>query len=492
MRHGDSNQLSDIPARDEMGHIVGSFNAIASELMQVSSHMSAVVDHAVDGIITIDPDGMIKSFNPASEHIFAYAQDEVIGQNITMLMPEQYRQHHLAGLQHYIGAGEGKIIGKAIEVQGLKQNGDAFPMTLSVNAMLIDGQQMFIGIVRDISEHQALENQLRHAQKMEAVGALVGGVAHNFNNLLAGIVGKAYMAKRKIQDRPEALAYLESIEAISSQAGDMIKQLLTFSHKDFFRDQQDAPLDILINEAFKTARMSIAEDIQLDIHIMNTNIMVCCDANQVQQVLMNMMNNARDALDGCADKHIRVQLEKCTPDASFFQRHEALDEGDYACLSISDSGCGMDAETEAKIFDPFYTTKEVGKGTGLGLSTAFGTITSHHGVIEVDSSPGKGTRFRIYLPMIEHAETGINQQQAPQAMHSRKHETLLLVDDEPLLRHSIKEVLEELGYHIITAGNGAQGLKRFIKHQHRIDAVITDVVMPEMSGVDMFRKIRAL
>ncbi|MDX8408202.1 MAG: PAS domain S-box protein, partial [Mariprofundaceae bacterium] len=492
MRHGDSNQLSDIPARDEMGHIVGSFNAIASELMQVSSHMSAVVDHAADGIITMDQQGVIQSFNPAAEQIFGYHRDEVIGRNITMLIPEQTRQRHLDGLRHYRETGEAHILGKAIDVQGLKENGDKFPMALSVNTMDIDGRPMFIGMVRDSSEHQALENQLRHAQKMEAVGALVGGVAHNFNNLLAGIIGKTYMAKRNMQDRPEALAYLESIEAISSQAGDMIRQLLTFAHKDFFRDQQDTPLDILISEAFKTARLSIAEDISLDLQIMDTNIMVCCDASQVQQVLMNMMNNARDALEGCADKHIHIKLDTCTPDAAFFQRHEALAEGDYACLSISDSGCGMDAETVDKIFDPFYTTKDVGKGTGLGLSTAFGTIAAHHGVIEVDSSPGKGTCFRIYLPLIEYAENGVNQQQAPQTVHSRKGETLLLVDDEPLLRHTIKEVLVDLGYHVITAGNGQQGVEQFLKHQHCIDALITDVVMPEMSGLEMFRQIRAL
>jgi len=220
---------------------------------------------------------------------------------------------------------------------------------------------------------------------------------------------------------------------------------------------------------------------------------VRCNANQMQQVLMNMINNARDALENSADKKITIRLQRCLPDRNFFHRHKNISAGSYACLSISDTGHGMDAKTAGKIFDPFYTTKEVGKGTGLGLSTAFGTITSHHGVIEVDSQIGIGTTFHIYLPLIEatgnHAEP--SQEHLP-ASRSTNHETLLLVDDEPLLLRSNKAVLQELGYHIIKARDGKQGLEKFKKHQHDIDAIITDVVMPEMSGVDMVREIRAL
>jgi len=180
MRRGESADLDDIPASDEMGDIVDSFNAIAKELIQVSSHMRAVVDHSVEGIITIDQYGIIQSFNPAAEHIFGFHASEVIEKNITMLMPEKYRPRHDAGLRQYLATGEGAMIGKAVDLHGLKKNGDAFPMELSINTMVINSQQLFIGMVRDTTEHQALENQLRHAQKMEAVGALVGGVAHNF------------------------------------------------------------------------------------------------------------------------------------------------------------------------------------------------------------------------------------------------------------------------------------------------------------------------
>jgi len=494
MRQGETDGLDEVPTSDEMGDIVGSFNTIANELMQANAHMSAVVDHAAEAIITIDSSGIIHSFNPAAEHVFDYRGDEVIGKNVTMLMPEQFRLRHEADLQNYCQTGESEVIEthKAISAIGLKKDTSEFPIELSISEVTLDDQQMFVGMLRDISQRELLENQLRHAQKMEAVGELVGGIAHNFNNLLAGIIGKTYLAKRKAQDKPELLPYLESIESISSQAGDMIKQLLTFAHKDFFHDQQDMPLAILIKEAFKTTRLGIPEDIKIDLQIMDPNIIVHCDANQVQQVLMNMMNNARDALENSADKQISVRLEVCRPDADFFSRHEALAVGDYACLSISDTGHGMDAETAGRIFDPFYTTKEVGKGTGLGLSMAFGTITSHHGAIEVDSHIGSGTTFRIYLPVIESAVANIKDDDTQVTLHSSNHETLLLVDDEPLLLHSMKEVLEDLGYSVIKACNGVHGLECFRKYQGCIAAIITDVTMPEMSGVDMFRHIRSI
>ncbi len=493
MRRGEVDKLAMIPASDELGDVVGSFNTIAEELMRVNSHMRAVVDHAVDGIISIDSEGTIKSFNPASEHIFGYMADEVIGQNVTMLMPEANREHHLSGLQHYCDTGKGRVLGKLTEVQGLRKNGDEFPMELSINAMLLEDKRMFIGMVRDLSEHRMMEHQLRHAQKMEAVGALIGGVAHNFNNLLAGIVGKAYLARKNIDKQPEkTLVHLESIETISTQAGDIVRQLLTFAHKDFFHDKKEVPLAPLIREGFKTARLGIAEDINLSLNISAAEVSVVCDGSQIQQVLMNMMNNAHDAVADCAEKSITVSLDVCRPDAEFFKLHSELAAGEYACLQISDSGHGMDSNTVEKIFEPFYTTKGVGNGTGLGLSSAFGSIASHDGVIEVDSKPGSGTTFRIYLPLAEVGETVTEADCNQAVVSSSGHETLLLVDDEPVILHSMQEVLEELGYTVLTACDGAEGLACFQQHQHSIDGIITDVVMPNMGGVDMFRHIRSI
>ncbi len=496
MRRGEVVERVELLAKDELGDVANAFNTIAGELMRVSSYMSGVVNHVAEGIITIDQHGTVRSFNAAAEHIFGYLRDEVIGQNITMLMPEKYRERHRVGLQDYRPTHHGIVAdtGDSVELSGLKKGGSEFPMELSINSMHIDEQQMFIGLVRDISKRHALEEQLRHAQKMEAVGVLVGGVAHNFNNLLAAIVGKAYIGRRKVnKDSLQVIPYFEDIENISSQAGEMIKQLLAFSHKNFSQNKQNTQLDAVIREAFETTKLGVEENIHLSLHITGSDMIMCCDANQIQQVLMNLVNNARDAVIDSDHKNITVRLEKCRPDTQFFRRHIELEPDEYALLSISDSGSGMDAETMEKIFDPFFTSKAVGKGTGLGLSSAFGSITSHGGVIDVDSTPGEGATFRVYLPLVDTVGVSPDDDNHKQMItDGLKGELLLLVDDEQLIVHSMQEVLEDLGYQVVTAKNGVEGLERFKQYGDNVAAIITDVVMPEMGGADMFREIRRI
>ena len=239
-------------------------------------------------------------------------------------------------------------------------------------------------------------------------------------------------------------------------------------------------------------KLGISEDIDLSINIMMRDMMINCDATQIQQVLMNMMNNARDALADSDEKRMAVRLTVCQPDEAFYSRHENLEKGKYACLTISDSGHGMDAQTREKIFDPFYTTKDVGSGTGLGLSSAFGTVKSHGGVIEVDSGVGQGTTFSVYLPLVEGAGENVEGPGEGALAYSENRELLLLVEDDLLILESVQEVLEELGYDVITANNGLAGLDCFKVNQDRIAAVITDVVMPKMGGMEMFRRIRQL
>ncbi|MDX8395765.1 MAG: ATP-binding protein, partial [Mariprofundaceae bacterium] len=238
--------------------------------------------------------------------------------------------------------------------------------------------------------------------------------------------------------------------------------------------------------------LGISEDIKVSLNVIEQDLVVNCDANQIQQVLMNMMNNARDAVLDSKEKCIEVELNICQPDDDFFNRNADLAVGRYVRLNIADTGYGMDDETKEKIFDPFFTTKEVGSGTGLGLSSAFGSIESHHGVIEVESELGRGTTFSVYLPLIEVAKTNAANHEDQSIELSSKHETILLVDDDPLIVESTQEVLEELGYKVKTAMDGVEGLECFKAHQDEIVAVITDVVMPEMGGVEMFRQIRQL
>jgi len=490
---GGNNELALLPARDEM---ILAFNAIASELMRTHAHISAIVDYAVDGIVTIDANGVIQSFNPAAEQQFGYSAAETIGENITMLMPQRHREAHIRGLQRYAASARSNVIGSGIDSHGLRKDASEFPMHLSISAMQLDGEGSFIGIIHDITRHNEMEHALRQAQKMQAIGVLVGGVAHNFNNMLAGIIGQAYLAKMRNKDHRRIIKHLDSIEEISMQASDMVKQLLTFADKDFMRHTQDISLSMLIRETFKTARLEIPVDITLDLHITNADVMVHCDASQIQQVLINIVTNACDAVAKSRSKRINVSLQRYQPDADFFRRHPDLLSGPYAALHISDSGHGMDSETLDHIFEPFFTMKAVDSGAGLGLSTAFGCISAHHGMIEVESQPdpeqpNQGSVFHVYLPLIQAAPPA--PQQAAPDVHSSLHgETLLLVDDEKTVLNTIRKVLEQLGYHVITACDGQQGLQRFLEHQDNIRAVITDVVMPGGGGIAMSHKIHAV
>lgn len=346
----------------------------------------------------------------------------------------------------------------------------------------------------DLTTQHALMEQINQSQKLEAIGSLVGSVAHNFNNLLAGIVGKAYMARKNVKDQPEkALTYLESIESISAQAAEMVKQLLTFAHQDFLRDKKNVRLDKLIKEGFEAAKLGVASEIIASLSTTSTDMQVYCDGNQMQLVLLNLMNNARDAVVDCESKVISVSLDVITPDAEFFHRNSQLKAGKFTCLKVADSGCGMDRQTQKNIFEPFYTTKKVGLGTGLGLSTAFGSVTSHGGVIEVESELNKGTIFKVYLPLIEateEVESEVEGDDGEAIVSSPDNKVLLLVDDEPVLRHSMKEVFENSGYQVITASDGLAGLTCF--QQQHVDCIVTDVMMPNMDGVEMFREIRAV
>ncbi|MDX8407901.1 MAG: PAS domain S-box protein [Mariprofundaceae bacterium] len=490
---GGNNELALLPARDEM---ILAFNAISSELMRTHAHISAIVDYAVDGIVTIDANGVIQSFNPAAEQQFGYSADDIIGENITMLMPQRYRQAHIRGLRHFAVSARNNMIGSGLESHGLRKDASEFPLHLSVSTMKLDGERSFIGIIRDITRHNELEQALRQAHKMEAIGVLVGGVAHNFNNMLAGIIGQAYLAKMRSKDHRRIIKHLDSIEEISMQASDMVKQLLTFAHKDFMRHTLDISLSMLIRESLKTARLDIPADITLDLQITDADLMVHGDASQIQQMLINIVNNACDAVADSRSKRISVGLQPYQPDADFFRRHPELVPGPYAALHISDSGHGMDSETLDHIFEPFFTLKDVDSGAGLGLSAAFGCISAHHGVIEVESQPdpeqpGHGSVFHIYLPLTQAASPA--QKQAPPDVHTSLHgETLLLVDDEKSILNTIRKVLEQLGYHVITACDGQQGLQCFLKHQDKIRAIITDVVMPGAGGIAMSHKIRAI
>ncbi len=255
-----------------------------------------------------------------------------------------------------------------------------------------------IGLAVDMTEQHRLETEYRHVQKMESLGSLVGGIAHNFNNLLAGMLGHLYLARSKANTQPDILPHLDKMEHASSQATDMVKQLLAFAHKSIDK-KEVINLSATIASAFAMIKPGLPSGIDFDINLGEESMCVYANDSALQQVFVNLLVNARDALATASNKQVSVKLERCVVDDAMKKAHPELGVEYVACLSVEDHGCGIDETKLAQVFDPFFTTKEVGKGTGLGLSMSLGTVESHGGWIEVDSVVNKGTLFRVYLPL---------------------------------------------------------------------------------------------
>lgn len=350
---------------------------------------------------------------------------------------------------------------------------------------------------QEIEQHQETSEALREsearfyqAQKMEAVGTLVGGIAHDFNNMLAGIIANLFMLKRKVKNDPELTSRIDSINQLVNGAADMIKQLLTFARKD---NVEYKPFNLLpfINEACKLAGVSISPSTKLSYDFPSDPLWVHANATQLQQVIMNLINNARDAVKELDDATIRVTLEHYENDDTFRRKHPDLSAASFAKLTVTDNGRGIEKDNISKIFEPFFTTKGAGDGTGLGLAMCYGAIRGHGGMIDVESVPGEGTSFHVYLPIYDQLEGDSLEKTLQNAVRGHG-ESILIVEDDPILAKIQSETLTALGYHLMRANDGKEGVKLFKEHIDELDLLIMDVVMPVMGGIEASRKIRKL
>jgi signal transduction histidine kinase/PAS domain-containing protein len=371
----------------------------------------------------------------------------------------------------------GKTIG-LIEIQSYEahayrgEHSIAMRMAANLAAIAIEN-------VRLIEREREKEEQLRQSQKMEAVGKLAGGVAHDFNNLLTAINGYSDLSLRRLEDNHPLRRNIEEIKKAGERAASLTRQLLAFSRKQVL---QPVVLDLnsVIVEMFKMLQRLIGEDIDL-LPVLDPSLgQVKADPGQIQQVLMNLAVNARDAMP--RGGKLTIKTANIYIDEEYAGRHISVKPGHYVVLSISDTGCGMDAEIQARIFDPFFTTKEVGKGTGLGLSTVYGIVKQSGGNIWVYSEVERGTTFKIYLPRADQAAVEINHDEKIAQAPAVGTETVLLVEDEEVVRNMTREILEMSGYKVVEAVNGIDGLKVCKEHDGVIQLMLTDVVMPQMGG----------
>lgn len=331
---------------------------------------------------------------------------------------------------------------------------------------------------RAIQKHEQAEMKYQQAQKMEALGTLVGGIAHDFNNMLSGISANLYLLQRN-SDSPDVKKRVDKIGDLTMHAADMIRQLMTFARKE---DVQLKVFDLrlFVKEAYKLARISIPEHIRCECMFETEAQLIRGEATQIQQILMNLMNNARDAVKESKDPFISVSLTPAIIEEVLIKNQQEVKPGHYTILSVQDNGCGIGADKIDRIFEPFFTTKEVGSGTGLGLSMVYGAVQSHGGYIDVVSYPGSGTRFSIYFPLLDEQHQVALEQQKVEVGEG---ETILLVDDEDELLEVTEQLLTVLGYRVKIARNGVQAVELYTQHANEIDLVLMDVVMPVMGGV---------
>jgi len=337
------------------------------------------------------------------------------------------------------------------------------------------------------AEKEQLQEQLRHSQKMEAIGTLAGGIAHDFNNILTAIMGFGGLIQMKIPKESPISSHVEQILESAQKAASLTKNLLAFSRK-----QLSAPAPLNLNESISNLKKLlgrlIKEDIEFKVELGENDLVVMADQGQLDQIFMNLVTNARDAMPKGGVLTISTGAAQLPPHIVDPSQPKKL--GGYALISVSDTGIGIDEKTQEKIFDPFFTTKEVGKGTGLGLSMIYGIVKQHDGYIDVESEVGKGTTFNIYFPLID--STFEKQKEKASRPLKRGAETILVADDDPAVASLVKRILEEFGYKVLEARDGEDAIEQFLKHKDDIHLLLLDVIMPKKNGKEAYDAIRKI
>jgi PAS domain S-box-containing protein len=599
------------------GKLVDERTRAECELSESRAQTAAIIDSAMDAIISVDSDQRVLIFNFSAEKMFGCSASEAIGQSLDRFIPSHFRAGHGRHVREFGKTGTcTQTLGVRHAVSALRANGEKFPVEASISQVEVGGQKLYtvmmrditerkraeaalrfqkslleaqseastdgilavssagailsfnnrflklwglskeffegktdnsalqsvldrvdraddfrrrieylyqhpeeegsdevrlkngtvldrysapirmgateyygrVWFFRDITERKQLEDQLRQSQKMEAIGQLAGGVAHDFNNLLTAINGYSDLALQRIDDAHPLRGYLDEIKKAGDRAANLTRQLLAFGRKQMLQPIV-LNLNNVVGDMNKMFRRLIGEDINLAARLDPELKQIKADPGQIEQVLVNLVVNARDAMpQGGA---LTIETANFEIDREYVSRHVGAQPGNYVMLAISDTGTGMDEATRARIFEPFFTTKEKGKGTGLGLSTVYGIVKQSGGYIWVDSEPGQGTSFRIYLPQMESAIESVGSK-SREATAPPGSETIMLVEDDDVVRCLARKVLEQAGYQVLDASGGEEAFRISRSHSAPIHLLLTDVVMPETSGKEVADRMALL
>jgi PAS domain S-box-containing protein len=418
----------------------------------------------------------ILEVNEAAVHHYGYTRDEFLAMTIKELRPAEDVELLIENLASHVNdyvASE--------TWRHKKKDGTLIHVELSAHALEFAEHSARLVMAVDVTERYTLEAQLRQSQKMEAVGMLAGGIAHDFNNLLTAINGYAELALRTLNDDNPLARHLREIKRAGGRAAGLTRQLLAFSRKQVMRPKV-IDINTVIQNLEPMLRRVISEDIELEADLGPDLGSVRADPGQLEQVIINLVINARDAMP--AGGKVGIETANVLFDEEYVRTHLAVKHGPHIKLAISDTGVGMDAATRERVFEPFFTTKEAGKGTGLGLSTVYGIIKQSGGFIWVYSEPGHGTTFKIYLPRVDESSPEADLGDSGERKINGT-ETILLAEDDDAVRGLARELLEARGYHVLEAENGSAALLHIENHVGAIDMLLTDVIMPEISGSEL-------
>ncbi|MDD2734235.1 MAG: PAS domain S-box protein [Desulfuromonadaceae bacterium] len=457
--------------------------SVNTELRLAMNYNRRLIEASLDPFVTISPDGKITDVNYATEKVTGYSREELIGTDFS----DYFTDPEKARTAYQRAFCDGAV--RDYPLHTVHRDGHETSVLYNA-AVLLDENGACKGVfaaARDITELKALEAQLFLTQKMEAIGQLAGGIAHDFNNALTVIIGFSNLMEMQMDTADPQRENISHILSAASKATELTRSLLAFSRKQIM-NKHTVDLNLIIENVEKFLHRIIGEDIALKIIIYKDLLAVNADSGQIEQVLLNLAVNARDAMPHGG--MLTIETGYALMDAAFNNVHGFGEAGEYALVTITDSGTGIDDVTRKRLFEPFFTTKEMGKGTGLGLSIVYGIVKQHNGFIDVDSEPGVGTTFSIYLPLTKteiRVETGHIDERPKKGT-----ETLLVADDDALILELTVKILEQFGYTVITAIDGLDVVNKFSENREKIALLILDIMMPKMNGKEAYDEIRKI
>ncbi len=453
-----------------------------TERKRSEARFRRLVNSNVQGVMFWNTQGDITEANDAFLRLVRYSREDLEAKrlNWVAMTPLEYAGLDRKALQEIAASGTGL----PYEKEFICKDGSRVPILLGL-AAFEDSPDEGVCFVLDLTERQKLEHQFLRAQRMESIGRLAGGIAHDLNNILAPIMMSIEMLQAKTTD-PQSKSILETIEVSAKRGADIVRQVLSFG-RGVDGERIEVQPKHLMKDLESIIKDTFPKDIQLRFSIPNDLWTVLGDPTQLHQILLNLCVNARDAMPNGGT--LTISVENCTLDAQYVAMNIQAKVGRYIKICVTDSGTGIPPDLLDKIFEPFFTTKELNKGTGLGLSTVMAIVKSHEGIINVYSEPGKGTTFRVYLPVMEAAGKGQSEATPEVGLLRGNGETILVIDDEIPIITITRQTLEEFGYRVLTATDGAEAVAIYLEHKNEIAAVLTDMAMPIMDGASVIRAL---